>query len=213
MQPGGKFNFLYSSILKKIEVVKIDEEHYEFNGDDLKNLFKSRDLNNPIPYKILVWSFKFYNKIRLVDFEEHKQPEAVCLLLRNQDNKFLTVTRKDSDLIGIPGGKVDKDEKVLDALIREIKEETNLDLLKLNNLSFKLIFASIVDGYFCWTYTLMDEYNEIYSIPNSEIGDIKQIEQFVIPEFREIEDLLDPRYAKYYIYNTGAYESFKNTKG
>ena len=42
MEIGEKFNFLYSTALRKIEVVKIDEEHYEFNGDELNGLFKRR---------------------------------------------------------------------------------------------------------------------------------------------------------------------------
>jgi 8-oxo-dGTP pyrophosphatase MutT (NUDIX family) len=58
--------------------------------------------------------------------------KAVCLILR-KDNKFLAVSRKDNhQLFGLVGGKVDEDDNSLeDAIKREAKEETNLDVFNL----------------------------------------------------------------------------------
>lgn len=67
--------------------------------------------------------------------EENKAPldappiGTVGALIVNADGKLLMIrTFKWSDLWGIPGGKIKPNEPSLDALHREVKEETNLDL-------------------------------------------------------------------------------------
>ena len=56
---------------------------------------------------------------------------AVCLLLLKDlvhCKEVLIVERVNDNGIGLPGGKVENDETSLDAIIREVKEETNLDV-------------------------------------------------------------------------------------
>ena len=53
-------------------------------------------------------------------------------IIKNRDNEILIVkrhpkSRTDPEMWELPGGKVEKVEHFADALIREIKEETNLD--------------------------------------------------------------------------------------
>lgn len=59
--------------------------------------------------------------------------KAVCVILKNKDGKILAVSRKDDQsLFGLVGGKVDPEDNTLeDAIIREAKEETNLDIFNL----------------------------------------------------------------------------------
>lgn len=54
---------------------------------------------------------------------------AVCVLLKNEEGKFLSVTRKDNpNDFGMPGGKVEENESLEDAIVRETREETGLEI-------------------------------------------------------------------------------------
>lgn len=55
---------------------------------------------------------------------------SVCLIVKSNDNKHvLGVSRKSNSAdFGLPAGSVEKGEKPLDAIRRELKEETGLDL-------------------------------------------------------------------------------------
>lgn len=59
---------------------------------------------------------------------QSKLPIGVCAIIR-RDDKFLAVSRKDNrGMWGLPGGKVDMDETIEQALLREVLEETNLQV-------------------------------------------------------------------------------------
>lgn len=54
-------------------------------------------------------------------------------IIKNNDGEVLIVkrhpkSRTDPEMWELPGGKVEKGEHFVDALVREIKEETNLDV-------------------------------------------------------------------------------------
>ena len=68
---------------------------------------------------------------------------AVLALIKDEDNsKILGVSRKyDLNDFGLPGGKVDEGEDIYSAMVREVKEETNL-----NVINAKPLFFSEVEG-------------------------------------------------------------------
>jgi len=70
----------------------------------------------------------------------------VAAFIFNQDGKlFLMKSHKWKDVYSIPGGKVEYGEPLEKALIREVKEETNLDVEK---VSFFILMESIFDPAF-----------------------------------------------------------------
>lgn len=74
--------------------------------------------------------------------------QAVCALIYRPDNKILGVSRKDDKTkFGLVGGKVEKNEQPTSALIREVKEETGLEVI-----SFKECFTTYDDEYWVITY-------------------------------------------------------------
>jgi phosphoglycolate phosphatase len=83
---------------------------------------------------------QFQLRSSLHDGESTRAPHPVCTvgaLVWNADNQVLMVrTQKWSGLWGIPGGKIKFGEPSHDALKREIKEETNLDI---TDIAFVLV--------------------------------------------------------------------------
>lgn len=54
---------------------------------------------------------------------------AVCGLMFDKNMNILTVSRKHDPLdLGLPGGKLEGTETILEAIVREMKEETGLDI-------------------------------------------------------------------------------------
>ncbi len=74
---------------------------------------------------------------------------AVCALVLNSEGLILGVSRKDDHTaFGVPGGKVEDNETVLEALHREMLEETGYHIIVDNELPF----VSDVDGYTTATF-------------------------------------------------------------
>jgi len=88
--------------------------------------------------------------------------KASCILLIDEKNKlFLSVSLKtDKTDFNLPGGKVEKGETFKQAAIREMKEETGLDILEKDLIIFQEDF---VDGFQVITYLTTNYTNNIYT--------------------------------------------------
>lgn len=53
---------------------------------------------------------------------------SVTAIVRNDADELLLVHKTDNDLWALPGGGVDPGESVVQAVVREVKEETGLDV-------------------------------------------------------------------------------------
>ncbi len=83
----------------------------------------------------------------------------VHVVLINEHKEVLCVSRKDKhESMGLPGGKMDpEDLSELDAIVRETKEETGLDITDM-----QLIYATHKNGAMGYTY-LANYSGEIYT--------------------------------------------------
>lgn len=73
---------------------------------------------------------------------------AVKAIITNQENKFLAIKQIVGDLIiwDLPGGKVEYGENPYDTLIREVKEETYLDIEIQNIIGLWWFFRTKLDN-------------------------------------------------------------------
>ena len=96
---------------------------------------------------------------------------AVCALVLNSEGLILGVSRKDDHTaFGVPGGKVEDNETVVEALHREMLEETGYHIIVDNELPF----VSDVDGYTTSTFKVKIDTDAIqHSI--TETGIVKYV--------------------------------------
>lgn len=75
---------------------------------------------------------KFYDYLIEKGKENGIEKNVVGAVILNEKNEVLIMNRKKDDFMGgideLPSGNMEKGEDILEALIREVKEETNLDL-------------------------------------------------------------------------------------
>lgn len=116
--------------------------------------------------------------------------KAVQAVILNDENEVLAVSRKnDHNDMGLPGGKVDDKDylgypynELQTALIREVKEETGLDI---DVNTSELIFAIHKDGYMSYTY-LIKKWS----------GDIETDEPHVV-RWTHFEEIMMGSFGKY----------------
>ena len=98
----------------------------------VEHLGELREILERNQFPVASPSARWRNRAHASSDMHRRQP-----LVWNEDDQVLMVrTQKWSGLWGIPGGKIKFGEPSLDALKREIKEETNLDIV---NISFALV--------------------------------------------------------------------------
>ena len=75
---------------------------------------------------------KFYDYLVERGKEDGVEKNVVGAIILNEKNEVLIMSRKVDDFMGgideLPSGNMEKGENIYDALVREVKEETNLDL-------------------------------------------------------------------------------------
>ena len=88
----------------------------------------------------------FYDNLKDNAKEDQIERLVVGAIITNKNAEILLIKRKADDFLGgifeIPGGKVENKESILNALIREVKEETNLDVKNINSYIDKFEYLS-----------------------------------------------------------------------
>lgn len=77
---------------------------------------------------------KFYDFLLEKALEDGIEKTVVGGIVVDKENNILILTRKQDDFMGgideLPSGKMEPNENIYEALVREIKEESNLDIDK-----------------------------------------------------------------------------------
>ena len=97
--------------------------------------------------------------------EEGIIKNVVGAIILNEKNQILIISRKTDDFMGgideLPSGNVEQEENIYDAIIREVKEETNLEVV-----SVKSYIGSF--DYISGSGKKARQYNFILDVKNTE---------------------------------------------
>lgn len=101
-------------------------------------------------------------------------PRAAFAIILNEQNEILLCHRRDYDLWNLPGGGIEAGESPREAVIREVKEETGLDvgMDSLVDVSYKKKQDEVLFTFLCsvsgGSITLNDEAEQIeyFSLDN-----------------------------------------------
>lgn len=124
-----------------------------------KEIIKSAFDNDSIDYD------EYIEQIRVVNenIEEIKNPKQsyVDAIIKNKEDKILFLRRAIIDTFcpdcwSLPGGKIDKGEDPETAIIREVKEETNLNVIVNTLLLKKKIKSGFIYYFICEVDNLQD---------------------------------------------------------
>ena len=129
-------------------------------------------------------------------------PIAVCALIIDMEGKALLISRRNHpDQWGMPGGKADEGEDPRSAVIREVWEETGLQMEygKLEQI-YRTICPGEVD-YDCITY--------FYDLPGPDLSTMTA-EKGLHLKYDDFDTAMDLNQSPFAMYNKGVYIAFAN---
>jgi 8-oxo-dGTP diphosphatase len=106
-----------------------------------------------------------------VDTEKVKQVYAVCIL----ENKMVVV--KSEFTWTLPGGSREKGENIEQTLRREVKEETNMEVLQWKPVGIQTVFEDGIEPYLqLRTACLVRPYGPFVSDPDGDVTEVKLVD-------------------------------------
>ena len=113
--------------------------------------------------------------------------ELTVLCLIHQNDKYLLQNRVKDDWKGLtlPGGHIEKNESIIDAVIREMKEETGLDIQNPKLCGIKQF--PIENGRYIVFLFQTDEFHG--EVTSSEEGEMVWVKKSELPKIDTVNDL------------------------
>lgn len=115
-------------ILNKIRNLSLQEQR-NMSYDELKKIIEKLSYNEIIELSNII-GYPVFTRLCMGELKHRfvlLQDGAAAIIL-NSKNQILLQSRADRDKWGLPGGCQELGERFQDTIIREIKEETNLDV-------------------------------------------------------------------------------------
>lgn len=115
-------------ILNKIRNLSLQEQR-NMSYDELKKIIEKLSSNEIIELSNII-GYPVFTRLCMGELKHRfvlLQDGAAAIIL-NSKNQILLQSRADRDKWGLPGGCQELGERFQDTIIREIKEETNLDV-------------------------------------------------------------------------------------
>lgn len=169
----------------KSTVNKIEKGVNDMSQDKLELLIQKFDLEvNDLFDKL---AKDMGTKVIALDKTEKVELTVLCLV--EDGNKILLQNRVKNDWKGytLPGGHVEKDESFVDAVIREMKEETGLDIKSPKLVGVKQ-FPIKHGRYIVFLYKTNEFYGKLQS---SNEGEMKWVEYKDISKIKTVQDFED----------------------
>ena len=120
--------------------------------------------------------------------KEYNYPEATvgAIIINPEDKVFLMKTHKWNDQYAIPGGHIEFGETMEDAIKREVKEETNLDI-------FDIEFFEAIDCIFSEEFHTPNRHfiflDFIAKTKSSEVILNEEAQEYIWASEQELKDL------------------------
>lgn len=132
--------------------------------------------------------------------------ELTVLCLIHQNDKYLLQNRLKDDWKGLtlPGGHIEKNESIIDAVIQEMKEETGLDIQNPRLCGIKQF--PIENGQYIVFLFHTDEF--LGEVTSSEEGEMVWVKKSELPKMNTVNDLMYNA-----DFNTAAYEEIMSEAG
>ncbi len=111
------------------------------------------------------------DSFELLDPAKTKQAYGVCFY----DDKIVIVLNGKKNTWGLVGGTIEKDESYEDCLIREIKEESNMNVLKYKSIGYQAVYVDNKVSYQLRYFCTVEPYGDFIADPDGEITEIKSI--------------------------------------
>ena len=138
---GGIINMSNKEILENIKKLSKQEKR-NFSYDNLVEIMSKLETNEIIELSNII-GYPVFTRLCMGALK-HKfvlLQDGAAAIIVNQKGQILLQSRADNDRWGLPGGCQELGERFEDTIIREVKEETNLDITEDN-----LELIAIVSG-------------------------------------------------------------------